>query len=70
MIDILTNLIDKLLWVAFVFSILGLLRVIYNFLVNFFKNPPQQFKLSRHELIDLGIYVAIIIMSIFTGIRL
>lgn len=70
MIEILTNLIDKILWAVFVFSLLGSLRELYYFLLNFFKNPPQQIKLQRREVIALGIYIAVIIMCIFTGIRL
>ena len=70
MLEILISLIDKILWVAFAFSILGITRIIYNFFVNFLKTPPQQFKLSHREFIAFGVYIAVIIMSIFTGIRL
>jgi hypothetical protein len=68
--DILVSFIDKLLWLAFVFSVLGAGRVLYYFILNLLKNPPPQFLMTRNELTALGAYIAVIIMSIFTGIRL
>jgi hypothetical protein len=70
MIELLVALVNKILWAGFVFSILGLVRVIYLFVVNLRKAEPQQLVLSRRELIALGVYVAVIIMCIFTGIKL
>lgn len=70
MTEILVNLIDKLLWVAFVFSALGALRVSFMFFRQLLRKNPQQIILKKNELIALGIYIAVIIMCIFTGIRL
>lgn len=66
----LTALVDKFLWAGFVFSILGVLRVVYLFYAAFNSKPPQQLVLDKKEIIAVGIYISVIIMSIFTGIRL
>lgn len=70
MIDLLIALIDKFLWVGFVFSILGLLRVVYLFWNNLRKPEPQQLVLPKKEIIAIGLYIAVIIMCVFTGIKL
>ena len=70
MIDLLIALINKFLWVGFVFSILGLIRVGYLFWHNMRQPNTPQLVLSKKDVIAIGIYVAVIIMSIFTGIKL
>jgi hypothetical protein len=70
MTEILVSLIDKLLWVAFAFSLLGTLRIAFMFLRQLLRKNPQQLVLKKNELIALGAYLAVIIMCIFTGIRL
>jgi hypothetical protein len=63
-------LLNKILWAGFAFSVLGIARVIYLFVRALRRNPPEQLVLSKGEIIALGVYVAVIIMSIFTGIKL
>lgn len=70
MIELLISIINKLLWMGLAFSAIDVLRVVYLFIRNFRRNPPQPFVLSRRELITLGVCIAFIIMTIFTGITL
>lgn len=70
MIELLISLLDKILWAGFAFSVLGVFRVIYMFVWHLRQTPPQQLKLNHKEVISLGVFIAVIIMSIFTGIRI
>lgn len=63
-------LINKLLWIAFAFSVLGIGRMAYMFVRAISKTPPEQLVMTKREVMMIGIYLAIIIMSIFTGIRI
>lgn len=69
-VGLIIALLNKILWVGFAFSVLGIMRVIYLFIRAIRRNPPEQLVLSKGEIIALGVYIAVIIMSIFTGIRL
>lgn len=68
--EFLISFVDKILWTGFAFSILSILYYMAMFLIKFFKTPPQQLVLTRNEKIAIGVYLAYIIMCIFTGIRL
>ena len=68
--EIIIALLDKILWAGLVFSTLGVIRVVYLFVRALKHTPPEQLVLSKGEIIALGVYVAIIIMNIFTGIKL
>lgn len=68
--EIVTSLIDKILWVVFIFSVLGLIRFGYTFVINLMHTPPKPLSFTNRERVYLGIYVAVIITSIFTGIGL
>lgn len=70
MIELLISIINKLLWMGLAFSVIDVLRVVYLFIHNFRKNPPQPFVLSLRERLTLGVCIAFIIMTIFTGITL
>ena len=70
MIDFLINLMNKVLWGGFAFSVIAVLFYIGKFLYYFFQTPPRQIILVKSERIALGIFVAYIIMCIFTGIKL
>ena len=63
-------LLDKILWAGLAFSALGIIRIVYLFVRAIRRNPPEQLVLSKGEIIALGVYIAVIIMNIFTGIRL
>jgi hypothetical protein len=70
MIVFLFFFINKLLWLGFAFSTLSILYYLFIFFNNFFKKEPQQLNISTREKIAIGIYLAYIIMSICTGIKL
>jgi hypothetical protein len=68
--EIVIALLDKILWAGLAFSTLGVIRILYLFVRALRRNPPEQLVLSKGEIIALGVYIAVIIMNIFTGIRL
>lgn len=68
--DFLIALIDKILWGGFAFSAIALLYYMGKFVYYFLRNPPKQMTLVKSERIALGVFVAYIIMCIFTGIKL
>ena len=68
--EIIIALLDKILWAGLAFSTLGVIRILYLFVRALRRNPPEQLVLSKGEIIALGVYIAVIIMNIFTGIRL
>ena len=70
MIDFLYDLMDKLLWASFVFSILGVLRVAFMFVRKLTQKNPEQLVLNKKEMIALGIFISLITTAIFTGIIL
>lgn len=70
MIDFLYDLMDKLFWGGFVFSILGILRIIMMFIIMMTQKSPERLVLNKKEMIAIGIFISIIITAIFTGIKL
>jgi hypothetical protein len=66
--NFLIPIMNKLLWGGFVFSCIGVLFYLARFITYFLRQ--QHFVLTKGERIALGIYIAYLIMSIFTGIRL
>lgn len=68
--EIVIAILDKILWAGLAFSILGVMRVVYLFVRALRHTPPEQLVLGKGEIIALGVYVAVIIMNIFTGVKL
>jgi len=68
---LIASLLDKILVLIFFMSILNLVRHIWNiFMVLRNEDVPNKYELSKRELIFLGISVAYILTTIFTGIKL
>ena len=74
MIELVGLFVDKILWIGFFLSILNVLRHGYNLVKTYFENEERdeikKYIISTKSLIALGLSVAFILMSIFTGISL
>jgi hypothetical protein len=55
---------EKILFFFFVFSVLFTLKIIIDFMVVFFKTPPEKFKLNNYKQLGLGVSLAYIITFI------
>jgi hypothetical protein len=69
----LIEIINKILMMAFALSVLTSLRHIYYFFQAFLTSTeelPVKYRLSSTSLLFLGISIAYILTSIFTGIKL
>jgi len=69
----LIEIINKILFVFFFMSILTMFRHLYYFIqaiVTSTDEQPNKYRLSPKSLLILGISIAYLITSIFTGIRI
>jgi hypothetical protein len=68
---LIATLLNKILILIFFMSILNLVKHVWNiFTVLRNEDVPNKYELSKRELIFLGISVAYILTTIFTGIKL
>jgi hypothetical protein len=68
---LIATLLNKILILIFFMSILNLVKHVWNiFMVLRNEDVPNKYELSKRELIFLGISVAYILTTIFTGIKL
>jgi hypothetical protein len=68
---LIATLLNKILILIFFMSILNLVKHVWNiFMILRNEDVPNKYELSKRELIFLGISVAYILTTIFTGIKL
>lgn len=68
---LIATLLNKILILIFFMSILNLVKHVWNiFTILRNEDVPNKYELSKRELIFLGISVAYILTTIFTGIKL
>jgi len=68
---LIATLLNKILILIFFMSLLNLVKHVWNiFMVLRNEDVPNKYELSKRELIFLGISVAYILTTIFTGIKL
>ena len=68
---LIATLLNKILILIFFMSLLNLVKHVWNiFMVLRNEDVPNKYELSKRELIFLGLSVAYILTTIFTGIKL
>lgn len=68
---LIATLLNKILILILFMSILNLVKHVWNiFMVLRNEDVPNKYELSKRELIFLGLSVAYILTTIFTGIKL
>ena len=68
---LIATLLNKILILILFMSIINLVKHVWNiFMVLRNEDVPNKYELSKRELIFLGISVAYILTTIFTGIKL
>jgi len=69
----LVDILNKILFVLFFLSCLNVIRTTFFLIGSFIKSDeetPQKFRLTTKQLFLLGLSIAYIISTVFTGIKL